>query len=103
MAERSEAGSCELLGPAAARSARLAADRERGFANIGQGDRAVGWLCEQIAIRDRGLISQLVNDILGFKRAATGQSNAKGIALALRFPLASTSVGCASVRHENGA
>jgi hypothetical protein len=24
------------------------------------------------------LISQLVNDILGFKRAATGQSNAKG-------------------------
>jgi len=40
----------------------------------------------------------LVNDILGFKRAATGQSNAKGIALALRLPLASTSPG-----HENGA
>ena len=47
------------------------------LANIGQGGRAVGWLCEQIAIRDHGL-SQLVNDILGFKRAATGQSNAKG-------------------------
>ena len=48
------------------------------LANIGQGGRAVGWLCEEIAIRDHGLISQLVNDILGFKRAATGQSNAKG-------------------------
>jgi hypothetical protein len=53
-------------------------------------------------IRDHGLISQLVNDILGIKRAAIGQSNAKGIALALRLPLASTSVGCASARHENG-
>ena len=48
------------------------------LANIGQGGRAVGWLCEQIAIRDHGLISQLINDILDFKRAATGQSNAKG-------------------------
>jgi hypothetical protein len=66
----------DIVAPAP--SARLAENRERGFANIGQGDRAVGWPCEQIAIRDHGLISQLVNDILGFKRAATGQSNAKG-------------------------
>ena len=90
----------DIVAPAP--SARLAEDGQRGFTNIGQGDRPVGWLCEQIAIRDHGLISQLVNDILGIKRAAIGQSNAKGIALALRLPLASTSVGCASARHENG-
>jgi hypothetical protein len=90
----------DIVAPAP--SARLAEDGQRGFANIGQGDRPVGWLCEKIAIRDHGLISRLVNDILGIKRAAIGQSNAKGIALALRLPLASTSVGCASARHENG-
>jgi hypothetical protein len=97
---RSDDEPFDVVAPAP--SARLAEDGQRGFANIGQGDRPVGWLREQIAIRDHGLISQLVNDILNIKRAAIGQSNAKGIALALRLPLASTSVGCASARHENG-
>ena len=33
---------------------------------------------ERIAIRDHGLISEPVNDILGFQRRGDGQSNAKG-------------------------
>jgi hypothetical protein len=40
-------------------------------------------------IRDDELIGQLVNDIMRFKRAATGESNAKGFALALGLPRAS--------------
>jgi hypothetical protein len=48
------------------------------LANIGQGGRAVGWLCEQIAIRDYGVDQPTRQRHTGLKRAATGQSNAKG-------------------------
>ena len=54
----------------------------------------------KFSIRDDGLIGQLVNDIVRFRRAAAGQSNAKDVALAHRLP-ARPSIGCASSRHEN--
>jgi hypothetical protein len=51
--------------------------------------------------RDDGLIGQLVNDIVRFKRAATGQSNAKGCRTRSQASARVPSVGCASSRHEN--
>jgi hypothetical protein len=59
----------------------------RGFANIGQNHRRHSMaFVNKFQIRDHGLIGQLVSDIVGFKRAATGQSNAKGCRTRLLAP-----------------
>ena len=70
-----EASDVEASSP----SARLADDREPWVReHRPRSPSPFDGFVSKFQIRDHGLIGQLVNDIVGFKRAATGQSNAKG-------------------------
>jgi hypothetical protein len=70
-----EASDVEASSP----SARLADDRESCVReHRPRSPSALHGFVSKFQIRDHGLIGQLVSDIVGFKRAATGQSNAKG-------------------------
>ena len=78
-----EASDVEASSP----SARLADDREPWVReHRPRSPSPFDGFVSKFQIRDHGLIGQLVNDIVGFKRAATGQSNAKGCRTRLLAP-----------------